>query len=493
MHRIVWMLVLVVVGCTDGADLRNRLSGRDPGPSGDAQPDARLDAQVDHGRLDQGGSADAGRIRDAALPVVDADLPVVDADLPVDARPPDATGLDARVLDAQMLDDAGMECSQEVCDERDNDCDGRIDEDAAGSDCQTEIPGQCSRGSTACEDGMLLCRPNNSPVPEVCDRLDNDCDGRIDEDFDGPEICNEVDDDCDGRVDENIQAGEECNGMDDDCDGFVDEGRLNACMQCGPTPPERCNGLDDNCDGRIDEGVCRQAMAYVIGADDEEWAAPQGLNAAEFVRSGDVDAAFATQGEEPALWAIVRGDLHRFDPRSGQWDAQPIQRALADFAPVDAAFATVVDPRRPERPKLTIVRDDRYTDFIFDTVRRDLSFAGQGVFSELFADAPGRPAAPYEAMVLQAVREPTYWHRGQAAAACDLGDNPAMLGVLAREAIFEAPVGCNRFTFQQAAVFWPAFQLAGTPDARRISGWAFMADAAQHVVFLKPARDGRGR
>ena len=31
-------------------------------------------------------------------------------------------------------------------------------------------------------------------------------------------------------------------------------GPLNACGQCGPTPPEVCNGVDDNCNGVIDEG-----------------------------------------------------------------------------------------------------------------------------------------------------------------------------------------------------------------------------------------------
>ena len=64
-----------------------------------------------------------------------------------------------------------------------------------------------------------------------------------------------------------------CNGVDDDCDGEVDEGVLQACAgPCQPgvqtctasawgaceeasPPPELCNGIDDDCDGLADEGL----------------------------------------------------------------------------------------------------------------------------------------------------------------------------------------------------------------------------------------------
>ena len=49
-------------------------------------------------------------------------------------------------------------------------------------------------------------------------------------------------------------CGEEiCNGLDDDCDGEIDEGQLNACGQCGQTPYEICDGHDNDCDGETDE------------------------------------------------------------------------------------------------------------------------------------------------------------------------------------------------------------------------------------------------
>ena len=111
------------------------------------------------------------------------------------------------------------------------------------------------------------------PPDEVCNLKDDDCDGEIDEGVSNAcggcgavpfEECNGIDDDCDGIVDEGVanacgecgpEPVEECNGFDDDCDGEVDEGLLNLCGECGPEPMEVCNGMDDDCDGQVDEGV----------------------------------------------------------------------------------------------------------------------------------------------------------------------------------------------------------------------------------------------
>jgi hypothetical protein len=75
-----------------------------------------------------------------------------------------------------------------------------------------------------CNDGNALINPG---AAEICDGLDNDCDGIVpaseaDADGDGYRVC---DNDCnDTNPAINPGAAEICNGIDDNCNGMIDEG-----------------------------------------------------------------------------------------------------------------------------------------------------------------------------------------------------------------------------------------------------------------------------
>ena len=118
-----------------------------------------------------------------------------------------------------------------------------------------------------CDDRDATVYPG---APEVCDGLDNDCDGVVpadeaDADADGFRICEDDCDDADADV--NPGAVELCDGIDNDCDGVVDgvgeddldgDGFSPCDGDCDdddaaayPGAPEQCDGIDNDCDGAV--------------------------------------------------------------------------------------------------------------------------------------------------------------------------------------------------------------------------------------------------
>ena len=96
---------------------------------------------------------------------------------------------------------------------------------------------------------------------EVCDGIDNDCDGEVDEDqlnncgecgVEPLEICDGIDNDCDGVVDEDLIRP--CSTVCENGYETCIEGDWSACTAKQPHP-EMCDGIDNDCDGAIDEGL----------------------------------------------------------------------------------------------------------------------------------------------------------------------------------------------------------------------------------------------
>ncbi len=174
--------------------------------------------------------------------------------------------------------------------------------------------GTCRTGVQVCDGNMLgACTGQVGPGVEACNGLDDDCDALTDETFPGLggtcdngqlgvcrqtgtrvcnasgngttctaptvtpgiEVCNALDDDCDGQVDENLGApiGDACGGSGS-CSGGTFQcvmGQVECVGNMGGMP-ETCNGLDDDCDNLVDEaplpgvgGTCTDPGFETIG------------------------------------------------------------------------------------------------------------------------------------------------------------------------------------------------------------------------------------
>ena len=119
-------------------------------------------------------------------------------------------------------------CDVEICDALDNDCDGLVDE---GQFCPCNDDQSCysgapeTRGVGVCADGARECAANGEVWLE-----------------------------CVGSI---TPTEERCDELDNDCDGLVDEMMGQTCGECVADGPEQCDGVDNDCDGVIDEELIR--------------------------------------------------------------------------------------------------------------------------------------------------------------------------------------------------------------------------------------------
>ncbi len=224
--------------------------------------------------------------------------------------------------------------AEEVCDTLDNNCDGQTDEGVTAiwyADGDTDGFGNPNVFYDGCPksgyvSNNLDCDDTHSKVnpaaTEVCDGIDNDCNGATDEnllvvqyldqDKDGygtpnvsiddcptsgyvlndldcndtkdqvhpgvTEVCDHIDNDCNGQTDEGVTVVQY---FDQDKDGYGDPNlSINDCPKTGyvtnnldcddakikvsPNATEICDGLDNDCNGQTDEGF---VLLWYLDAD----------------------------------------------------------------------------------------------------------------------------------------------------------------------------------------------------------------------------------
>lgn len=161
-------------------------------------------------------------------------------------------------LQLRVLALEGGNSSPEFCNGIDDNLDGNIDEDwpLLGNLCSIST-GICQRnGVYVCtlDETSYECNATpGAPEAEICDGLDNDCDGVVDEDaIDGVTWFLDADSDGFGSDNVFVTACEQPNNfvsMGGDCDDIN--------PNSNPAAPEVCDSLDNDCDGQVDEGnVC---------------------------------------------------------------------------------------------------------------------------------------------------------------------------------------------------------------------------------------------
>ncbi|MCC6217106.1 MAG: hypothetical protein IT376_19765 [Polyangiaceae bacterium] len=192
----------------------------------------------------------------------------------------------------------------EQCNGIDDDSNGQVDEGNPGGGCPCNVPGLsgvCADGIDTCSSGVIICLATNTPSSETCNGLDDNCNGVPDEGNPGgggacdtgqpgicavgtyacgagqleclqnvqalpSEVCNLLDDNCNGSVDENLGGGACDTGDDGECAAGIESctSGQTVCAAINSPTQELCNGKDDDCDGQFDQGNPEGGVACTV-------------------------------------------------------------------------------------------------------------------------------------------------------------------------------------------------------------------------------------